>query len=288
MTSLANYISFLAMTTTQTLHLDRGPGRIAYDVTGEGPLVVCIPGMGDLRSTFRHLVPALAGQGYRVATFDLRGHGDSDAGFPAYDDVAAAADAVALVEHLGAGPAVLVGSSMGAGAAVYAAAERPELVAGLALLGPFVRNPPMGRAKLTLIRAATAAMLVRPWGPAMWRLYYTSLFPTRKDAEFQQHRAEVLASLRRPGRWAAFRATARTSHDPVAARLGEVHVPAVAVMGTKDPDFSDPAAEARFIEQSLGARTVMVDGAGHYPQAEFPEVTSPAVVELAARAFARA
>jgi len=60
------------------------------------------------------------------------------------------------------------------------------------------------------------------------------------------------------------------------------------VMGTKDPDFSDPAAEARFIEQALGARTVLVDGAGHYPQAEFPDATTPAVVELAARAFARA
>ncbi len=35
--------------------LDVPGGRIAYDVTGEGPLVVCVPGMGDMRATFRFL-----------------------------------------------------------------------------------------------------------------------------------------------------------------------------------------------------------------------------------------
>src|SRR6476469_2348338 len=113
--------------------LDRGEGHIAYDVVGEGPLVVCLPVMGEVRSSYRYNTPTLVEAGFRVATMDLRGHGDSDATFTAYDDVAAGADALALIEELG-GPALLVGSSMGAGAAVWAAAERPDLVAGLALL----------------------------------------------------------------------------------------------------------------------------------------------------------
>ena len=139
-----------------------------------------------------------------------------------------------------------------------------------------------------LVRTAFAGMLAKPWGPAVFRWYYATLFPSRKGADFKQHRAKVMASLSRPGRWSAFRATTRTTHAPAAARLGEVHLPSLVVMGTKDPDFSDPVAEARFIEQALGARTVLVDGAGHYPQAEFPEVTSPAVAELAARALSGA
>src|SRR3712207_851770 len=110
--------------------------RIAVEVTGEGPLVVCIPGMGELRSSFRLLVPALVAAGFRVAAFDLRGHGDSDDGFDAFDDAAAARDALSVIAHLGGGPAVLAGSSLGAGAAVLAAAERPEAVSGLVLLGP--------------------------------------------------------------------------------------------------------------------------------------------------------
>src|SRR4051812_49552667 len=96
--------------------LPRPQGRIGYDVAGSGPLVVCVPGMGDLRSTYRHTVPALVAAGFRVATMDLRGHGDSDATFDSYDDVAAGTDVIALIEHLG-GPAVVLGNSMGASAA---------------------------------------------------------------------------------------------------------------------------------------------------------------------------
>ena len=94
---------------------------------GDGPLVICIPGMGDLRSTYRFLVPTLVAAGYRVATMDLRGHGESSCVFESYDDEALASDVIALAESLG-GPAVLIGNSMGAGAAVIAAAARPDLV----------------------------------------------------------------------------------------------------------------------------------------------------------------
>ena len=124
-------------------YLPRPKGRIAYDLVGDtGPLVVCMPGMGDLRSSYRHTRPALVRAGFKVATMDLRGHGDSDTTFSEYDDVAAGSDAVALVQHLQQ-PAVLVGNSMSAGAAVWAAVERPDLVTGLVLIGPFVRQVPM-------------------------------------------------------------------------------------------------------------------------------------------------
>ena len=124
-------------------YLDRPDGRIGYEVDGNGPLVVLVPGMGDLRSAYRFLAPVLRSAGYRVACTDLRGHGDSDPSFASYGDVETAGDITALIEELG-GPAVVVGNSMGAGAAVYAAAERPELISGLVLVGPFVRNAQTG------------------------------------------------------------------------------------------------------------------------------------------------
>lgn len=275
------------MPNSQTLFLHRGAGRLAYEVRGDGPLVVCIPGMGDLRSTFDELMDALVAAGYRAAAFDLRGHGDSDTGFDSFDDVAAGSDALALVEHLD-GPAVLVGNSMGAGGAVWAAAERPDLVRGLALLGPFVRNPPQSPLRKALVRAAFAVLLVRPWGPAAWRAYYASLFPTRRDARYAAHRDEIMASLARPGRWAAFRATTRTTHQPAEERLHRVDTPTLVVMGTKDPDFPDPAAEARFAADALRGRVVLVDGAGHYPHVEFPEQAVPEILTLVKQAFADA
>ena len=99
--------------------------------------------MGDLRAAYRFLAPALREAGYRVACTDLRGHGDSDHTFSCYGDVETAGDILALIEELG-GPAVVAGNSMGAGAAALSAALQPELVSGLVLIGPFVRNGEIG------------------------------------------------------------------------------------------------------------------------------------------------
>jgi pimeloyl-ACP methyl ester carboxylesterase len=125
--------------TQSTRYLDRPEGMVAYEVMGDGPLVVLLPGMGDLRATYRFRAPAVAAAGYRVASTDLRGHGDSEATFTSYGDIETAGDVTALIEELG-GAAVVVGNSTGAGAAVFAAATRPEIVRGLVLIGPVVRN----------------------------------------------------------------------------------------------------------------------------------------------------
>ena len=288
---------------TTTRYLDRDGARLAYDLTlptaspaadpATAPLAVCVPGMGDLRSTFRHLVPALAAAGLRVATLDLRGHGDSDTTFDAFDDVAAGGDALALVEHLG-GPAVLVGNSMGAGAAVWAVAERPDLVVGLALTGPFVRDPAAGLTAAAM-RLVMRLILLRPWGPAAWRSYLASLYPGGFDADTAAHAEAIRAALRRPGRWRAFQRTTRTTHEPARARLARVKVPTLLVMGSRDRDWSDPVREVNEIAALLGGtdgpadqvEVLVVEGAGHYPHSQAPAACVPAIVELARRGHAR-
>ncbi len=266
------------MTTSHHL-LQRPEGRLAYDVTGSGPLVVCAPAMGELRSSYRHLVPLLVDRGLRVATLDLRGHGDSDATFSSYDDVALASDLLALVDELG-GPALLVGNSMSAGAAVIAAADRPEAVSALALLGPFVRNPPGGRLGRLMFRLA----LTKPWGPSAFLGYYPKWTPGVRPEGYDEHTADVRDNLRRPGHWKAFVATTRTTHAPAEARLDEVQAPAVVVMGTDDVDWKDPAAEAAWLGERLHAEVVMAPGVGHYPQAQAPVLVADAVASLTARA----
>ncbi len=260
-------------TDVPTRFLPRPGGRIAYDVRGEGPLVVCVPGMGDVRSVHRFLVPALVETGFRVATMDLRGHGDSDATFDAYDDPAAGSDVLALVEHLGETRAALIGNSMGAAAAAWAAAERPDVVEALVLVGPFVRDVPISLANRVALRVG----MLRPWGPRVWSAYYAKLYPGRPPADLAEHRARILAALRPAARWGAFRATLRTSHAPVDARLGEVRARTLVVMGERDPDFPDAAVEARVVSDRLAGNVLMVAGAGHYPHAEYPEIVTPAV-----------
>jgi len=258
-------------------YLSRPDGRVAYDVSGVGQLVVLVPGMGDLRSTYRYLAPALLSAGYRVATTDLRGHGDSDASFTAYGDAATGADLLALVVELG-GPAVVIGNSLGAGAAVWAAAERPDLVQGLVLVGPFVRDGAIGPLRRLVLRLA----MVPLWAAVSWKAYQPKLYGGRRPADFTEHRDATVASIRRPGYSRAFSRTSRISHAEAAARLGEVRAPSVVVMGELDPDFDSPSQEAGWIASRLGSQIVMVADAGHYPQSQSPQVTAAAVLAFLA------
>jgi pimeloyl-ACP methyl ester carboxylesterase len=268
---------------TTTNHLSRPEGRIGYDVAGDGPLVVLVPGMGDLRAAYRFLAPALRDAGYRVACTDLRGHGDSDATFASYGDVETAGDILALIEELG-GPATVVGNSMGAAAATIAAAEQPDLVSSLVLVGPFVRDGDISAIQRLLLRLAMA----RPWAVSAWKAYLPKLYAGERPADFAEHREQVIDSLRRPGYAKAFSLTTRTSHDPAEVRLADVSAPTIVVMGERDPDFPDPRAEAEWIAQALRAEVTMVPDAGHYPQSQQPEVTTDAVIHFLAKVTGRA
>lgn len=261
-----------------TQFLDRPEGRIAYELTGKGPLVLLVPGMGDLRSTYRFLVPELVAAGFTAVTTDLRGHGDSDTTFSSFGDIETAGDLEALLTHLGR-PAVVIGNSMGAGAAAYLAASRADLVRGLVLLGPFVRDAEMSNVQRVMLRIAMAPM----WAATSWKSYAPRLYAGTKPADFDSHVKAVITSLRRPGYAHAFSATTRTSHAAVEARLDEVTSPTLVVMGELDPDFRDPAAEAHWIAERLCAETLMVPQAGHYPHSQRPDLVGPAIAAFVSR-----
>jgi pimeloyl-ACP methyl ester carboxylesterase len=270
-------------TARRTLLLQRPEGVLAYDDAGSGPLVVAVPGMGDLRSTYDELRDALLVAGYRVVTTDLRGHGDSGAGFTTYGDEATADDVVALVEHLGAGPAVLVGNSMGASAAAVVAADRPELVRGLVLLSPFLRNAGGSAAKQAASRVLLRVLLAAPWGAAAWAAYYGTLNKGARSPRLAAHTAAIRASLRPPGYLTAFRRfSLALDHAVVTPRVPRIQAPSLAVVGALDPDWSDPAAELAWIAEQIGTRTLLVPDAGHYPQHQTPAVVAGAVLELLA------
>lgn len=257
-----------------TRYLAVAGGRIGYDVRGKGPLLVLLPGMGEIRATYRFLVPRLVEAGYTVATADLRGHGDSDATFPSYGDAETASDIAALLRHLGS-PAAVIGNSMSAGSAVIVAAEHPELIDALVLLGPFVRNPVSGSAFQQLL---FRVMMAGPWARAMWNAYLPTLYSGRKPKDFEVYRRAVMTALKRPGYTRAFRLTTRTDHAVAERALASVKAPSLVAMGRQDPDFEDPAAEAAWVGDALRGRVVMIAEAGHYPQSQQPEATAEAII----------
>jgi pimeloyl-ACP methyl ester carboxylesterase len=256
--------------------LSRPEGSVAYEVAGAGPLIVCVPGMGELRASYRFLQPQLLAAGYQVAVMDLRGHGDSDASFAEYGDEATAGDIAALIVELG-GPAVIVGNSMAAGSAVLVAARHPELASGLVLIGPFVRE----HGTKPAMRMMTRLAMVPLWVVASWKSYLPRLYAGTKPDDFAEYRGAVSDAMKRPGHAKAFSRTTRTRHDGAAKALSGVRAPTVVVMGELDPDFPDPLAEANWIAEALHAEVVMVPQAGHYPQSQSPQVTTDAVLRLA-------
>lgn len=254
-----------------------GNGSIAYeDSGGSGPLVICLPGMGDVRQQYRFLAPALVGAGYRVVTMDLRGMGESSVDWPDYSAAAIGSDIAAMIAHLGAKRAFIIGNSMAAGAAVWAAAQVPDRISGIVLIGPFVRDVPAPWWAGPLLKVA----MVRPWGAASWSMYYKSLYPTNPPADLGEYRRALSDNLKQPGRMEALQQMMAASKASCEARIPEVKAPVLVLMGTKDPDFGDPAAEANLVANRLHGHLVMVDGAGHYPHVEMHNEVEPVILKF--------
>lgn len=115
------------------------------EARGAGPAVVFTHGFGRTGDTWAPQVEALAGD-HHVVTWDLRGHGRSDAPAGLYTREDALADLGSVVDLAmadGGGPVLLVGHSLGGYLSLAYTLGRPETVRGLALLstGPGFRNP---------------------------------------------------------------------------------------------------------------------------------------------------
>ena len=100
-----------------------------YQLKGQGRLVLLIMGTGSPGRVWDlHQTPALTSAGYQVCTFDNRGIAPSYESADGMTIDQLVADTAALIEHLGQGPALVVGTSMGARVAQELALRRPELV----------------------------------------------------------------------------------------------------------------------------------------------------------------
>lgn len=270
-------------------------GRIAYDVIGDGPLVLLSHGIGDRRQAYRHLAPRLAAAGHRVVNVDIRGHGESSLDWPSVTGKAAisrtdvAGDLVEVIEHFG-GPAVIVGHSISGGAATIAAATAPEAVAGIVEIAPFTRVQKLDMAALLRVRRYRRGM-VRLLGAALvlrslrsWFRYLDVAYPSKPD-DHAEYLEALAVTLREPGRMTEFMKTGKSTPADAQAQLPNVVRPALVIMGTLDPDFADPRAEADAVVAAMPpgvGQVATVEGAGHYPHAEKPDATAELILRFLA------
>jgi pimeloyl-ACP methyl ester carboxylesterase len=261
---------------TEYLHI--GDNTLAYDVAGRGPLVILAHGIGDSRSSYRFVVPALVEAGYRVVNLDIRGCGESSLGWDGYSRTDIAGDLVALVRHLDGGPAVIIGQSISGGAATIAAATAPDLVAGLVELAPFTRaqSYPVGALLTNKRYRSGATRLIRTLVTGSlptWKKYLDLAYPT-KPADWDDKLTRIDAKLSEPGRMKVLQAMCKSKPTDAGEHLAEVRCPVLVVEGSLDPDWADPRAEGQAVIDELPTglgELAVLDGVGHYPHAQAPE-----------------
>lgn len=112
--------------------------RLAYVEQGprDGMPVILLHGLSDSHRSFDLMRPLLPGS-WRVFAVTQRGHGLSDKPQTGYAMRDFAGDVAAFMDVVGIERAVLVGHSMSSAIVLQTAAEYPQRVAGLALIGAF-------------------------------------------------------------------------------------------------------------------------------------------------------
>lgn len=249
--------------------------ELAHDDTGgSGRLVVLLPGAGDLRSEHRFIAGPLAAAGFRVITADLPGHGESPT-TTEYTVESTAEALLGLIETADGAPAVVVACSFAPAAAVWAAAERPDLIDGIVALSPHFDGDESFKGRF--MNLATRLLLRGPWAAGMWAKLYAGWYKANAPADLDAEIGRMKVMLADPDRRQAVRETLTANRDGMAERMERVGVQTLVVFGSADDHFEDPIAEAEETARRLGGESLVVEGAGHYPHVERPDVVLDAI-----------
>jgi pimeloyl-ACP methyl ester carboxylesterase len=236
------------------------------------------------------LAPLLTPE-HRVIMVDLLGHGGSDkpkAGYAIEDQARGVAEALSELHVDGA---IVVGHSLGAIVATALATESPDLVAGVADIDMapvssdgdrgFSQNlsyvPVIGQAIDRLAHVGPAS--------AVEDQYQESFAPGFNIASGFDDPDQVVEDLRAMTYTAYTEskdaADDYTEEQPLTDRLAAVGVPLLVIFGAEDQIFDAEDAIADF-RQVPGARTALLEGAGHSPNVEVPDKVAPLILGFAA------
>ncbi|MFG2964730.1 alpha/beta fold hydrolase [Streptomyces sp. NPDC048288] len=258
--------------------LPSSDGDLAYLDTGSGaPVVLLHSGYVDHRF-WHEQIPALAAE-FRVIAPDVRGHGASanaTAPFRWADDLAE------LLRHLDAGPAVLVGLSMGGVIATDTVLEHPELVRAVvtcgAVTGDFRYTDPWHTALQAEYARTLGAGDIEGWLDAFVRVVPGEhRAPDAVDPEIPRRLREMaLGSISKHTPDEPDHLVRVTDSWP---RVPKIDVPVLAINGGLEPADLLAAAE-RLAREVPHGRAEVVEGAGHYPNLEQPEVFNALLLDF--------
>lgn len=259
------------------LPLNGGKIYVRQDGPRDAPALLLIHGSGSSACTWDPMVPLLTPY-HRVIRIDLLGHGRSEKPDDGdYEVPAQGRRAAAALDWIGIDRAIVVAHSAGGYTATALAEQRPDLVAGLALISTGPRTD-------ALIATPESAI-----GPEQWSQLTDEQLRQAASTAFSRPGFEPPLQIVRDVRrmtYHTFIATLRASgaylqHQPVPDRLATLDRPLLVIFGEDDRRWrSSPAADYNTVP---GAQIELLPGLGHSPNLEDPQATAKHLLPFTTR-----
>lgn len=237
--------------------------RLHYQNEGTGEPLVFVHGLGSSGQDWSKQVEAFADR-YRVITFDVRGHGQSDKPDGPYSIPLFAEDTAALLQALDAAPANVVGLSMGGMIAYQLAVDAPERVRRLVVVNsiPEARLDSLRDWWIYGSRRLVSSLLgMRATGEFIAR----RIFPKPEQGTLRQQFIERWAANDKQAYLATIDAIAGWS---VEEQLDQITCPTLVVAAADD--YTPVAVKRRYIDQMPNATLEVIEDAHHATPVERP------------------
>lgn len=249
---------------------------IHFDDMGDGPAVVLGHSFLCSGEMWAAQVPRLV-ERYRVINIDLRGHGRSGELLHPCDVYDLVDDVVAVLDSLDIQSAVWAGLSIGGMVAMRAALTVPERVRALILADTHAgRETPFKKLKYRVMNVGAKMVGIRPFLPAVVPLMFGATTRGEKP-EFVALWEERFAAVNLPSIGVILKAL--NQRDSVVARLPEIRVPTLVIVGAEDASL--PVSYSREISDAIsGSSLVVVPEAGHLSALEQPEAVTDAMLSF--------
>lgn len=242
------------------IHSKFGPAQIGTQITGDGPCVMLVAGLGGRGQFWNRQVAALSPH-FRVVTHDHRGTGVSSRSRIIYSAEQMAEDVIALMDALKIERAHVVGHSTGGAIGQFLALHHADRVERLVVSASWA-----GPTELFLETFRLRRQVLLTQGPQAY-YFLGSLLASPADVllpDFQsldQHLESRLADF--PGLEIELsRLAAVMSHD-LRNRLHDIKTPTL-VIGADDDQLTPPGMQRELAERIPGARLQILSRGGHF------------------------
>lgn len=245
--------------------------RLAYDDSGgDGPSIILLHGMLFDRTVFVHQQAAFAPD-WRVVTLDLRGHGESDRPSGDYTLDVFVDDLEILIGVLGLDRPVLVGWSMGSGAAMVFAARHPGALSAVVLVGAAAVPAPSPESQVPSQAAVDIARLVAADHTAL-------VVGMAQGPDADNARQRLLESYGRSSPEVTANIIRHVATTDLRPLLGAITDPVHVIAGESDPMC--PPGVGRDLAERTGGTFTAIPDAGHAMFLTQPDAFNAVLIEL--------